>query len=129
MHNFYSRHFTDYYLADACLLTLNGALFLIGGSKSKYRYADDPSKVWVLPKNGDRWRDDILPPIIGARMWPGTRDRCYDHNFLRFLTIFGKKLAFFLKTNVMIKFFHNLPSFVLSQKRQFFRSKKPLPDT
>jgi hypothetical protein len=36
------------------------------------------------------------------------------------LTIFGaKKLAFFSKTNVIIKFFHNLP-FVLSQKRQFF---------
>ncbi len=59
------------YLADACLLTLNGALFLIGGSKSKYRYADDPSKVWVLPKNGERWRDDIFPPLIGSRMWPG----------------------------------------------------------
>jgi hypothetical protein len=50
---------------------LNGALFLIGGSKSKYRYADDPSKVWVLPKNGERWRDDIFPPLIGSRMWPG----------------------------------------------------------
>ena len=58
-------------LADACLLTLNGDLFLIGGSKSKYRYADDPSKIWILLKDGDRWRDDIVPPIIGARMWPG----------------------------------------------------------
>jgi hypothetical protein len=31
--------------------------------------------------------------------------RCYDHNFLRFLTIFGGKMAFFSKTNVMIKIF------------------------
>jgi hypothetical protein len=43
------------------------------------------------------------------------------------ITIFGdfsqfsaKKLAFFLNTNVMINFFQNIPSFVLSQKRQFF---------
>jgi hypothetical protein len=43
------------------------------------------------------------------------------------ITIFGdfrqfsaKKLAFFSKTNVMIKFLHN-NSFVLSQKRLFFR--------
>jgi hypothetical protein len=40
-----------------------------------------------------------------------TRGRCYDHNFLRFLTIFGEKLAFFLKTNVMIKISHILTLF------------------
>jgi hypothetical protein len=33
------------------------------------------------------------------------RGRCYNHNFLRFLTIFGKKSAFFSKTNVMLIFF------------------------
>jgi hypothetical protein len=32
-----------------------------------------------------------------------TRGRCYDHRFLRFSTIFGDKMAFFSKTNVMIK--------------------------
>jgi hypothetical protein len=31
--------------------------------------------------------------------------RCYDHSFLRFLPIFGEKMAFFYKTNVMIIFF------------------------
>jgi hypothetical protein len=40
---------------------------------------------------------------VGCRM---ARGRCYDHNFLRFSTIFGKKLAFFSKTNVMIKILH-----------------------
>jgi hypothetical protein len=35
------------------------------------------------------------------------------------ITIFGEKLAFFSKTNVLIKFFHNLA--FLSLKRQFFR--------
>jgi hypothetical protein len=37
--------------------------------------------------------------------------RCYDHNFRRFSTIFRKKLAFFSKTNVMIKILHNLALF------------------
>jgi hypothetical protein len=41
----------------------------------------------------------------------GTKGRCYDHNFLRFLTIFGKKLPFFSKTNVLIKLLHNLTLF------------------
>jgi hypothetical protein len=36
------------------------------------------------------------------------RGRCYDHNFLRFLPIFSEKIAFFSKTNVMIKFLHKL---------------------
>jgi hypothetical protein len=40
-----------------------------------------------------------------------TWGRCYDHNFLRFSTIFGKKMAFFSKTNVMIKILHNLALF------------------
>jgi hypothetical protein len=34
--------------------------------------------------------------------------RCYDHNFLRFS---AKKLAFFSKTNAMIKILHNLALF------------------
>jgi hypothetical protein len=40
-----------------------------------------------------------------------TRGRCYDHNFLRFFSIFGEKLAFFSKINVMIKILHNLALF------------------
>jgi hypothetical protein len=38
----------------------------------------------------------------------------------QFSTIFGKKLAFFLNTNIMINFFSKF-SFVLSQKCQLFR--------
>jgi hypothetical protein len=41
-----------------------------------------------------------------------SRGRCNDRNFLPFSTIFGeKKLAFFSKTNVMIKILHNLALF------------------
>jgi hypothetical protein len=43
----------------------------------------------------------------GARIW----GRCYDHNFRRFFPIFGEKLAFFSKTNVMIRMLHNLALF------------------
>jgi hypothetical protein len=43
---------------------------------------------------------------------PKTRGRCYDHNFLRFLPIFGEKIGVFLKeTNVMIKILQNLALF------------------
>jgi hypothetical protein len=37
-----------------------------------------------------------------------TRGRCYDHNFLRFLPISAKKMAFFSKTNVMITILEKL---------------------
>jgi hypothetical protein len=39
--------------------------------------------------------------------------RCYDHNFLRFSTIFGENLAFFSKTYVMIKILHNFTLFLV----------------
>jgi hypothetical protein len=55
-------------------------------------------------------------------MSQATRGRCHDHNFQRFFPIFGKKLTFFLNTNVMINFFLKF-SFVLSQERQFFAEK------
>jgi hypothetical protein len=37
-----------------------------------------------------------------------TRDRCFDPNFLRFSTIFGEKIAFFSKTDVMINVLQKL---------------------
>jgi hypothetical protein len=37
-----------------------------------------------------------------------TWGRCYDHNFLRFAPIFGRKRAFFLKNNVMIQILEKL---------------------
>jgi hypothetical protein len=46
--------------------------------------------------------------------------RCYDHNFLRYLPIFGEKIAFFSKTNVMIQFLHNLALFFRQIFRQIF---------
>jgi hypothetical protein len=52
-----------------------------------------------------------------------TGGRCYDHNFLRFLPIFcEKKLAFFSKTNIMIKNLQNI-AVVLVKRRQYFRRK------
>jgi hypothetical protein len=60
----------------------------------------------------------FLPKIV-IITWPLSRGQCYDHNFRRFLPIFGEKMVFFMKTNVMIQFLHNL-AFVLSKKRHFF---------
>jgi hypothetical protein len=48
-----------------------------------------------------------------------TRGRCYDHNFLRFLPIFGEKMAFFSKTNVMIKILHNSALFLVKNAKFF----------
>jgi hypothetical protein len=49
-----------------------------------------------------------------------TWGRCYDHNFLRFFPIFGEKFGVFLENQCYDQFFSKF-SFVLSQKRQFFR--------
>jgi hypothetical protein len=46
--------------------------------------------------------------------------RCYDHNFLRFLPIFGEKNGIFLKYQCYDQLFSKF-SFVSSQKRHFFR--------
>jgi hypothetical protein len=48
-----------------------------------------------------------------------TRSRCYDHNFLQFLTIFGVKNDVFLNNQCYDQNFA-LFSFVLRQKRHFF---------
>jgi hypothetical protein len=44
----------------------------------------------------------------GVYICSKSKGRCYDHSFLRFSTIFSKKLAFSTKTNVTIKFVHDL---------------------
>jgi hypothetical protein len=48
------------------------------------------------------------------------RGRCYAHIFLRFSTIFCKKIGVFLKNQCYDQLFSKF-SFVLSQKRRFFR--------
>jgi hypothetical protein len=55
-----------------------------------------------------------------ANNQPGV-DVTYDHNFLRFLPIFGKKLAFFSKTNVTIKILHDLALFGVKKTTNFLQ--------
>ena len=50
-------------------MTLNGHLMFVAGSKEKYRYASDPSKVWTLLSGSRVWRDDIIAPLLAQRMW------------------------------------------------------------
>jgi hypothetical protein len=62
---------------------------------------------------------DLGEPMKRRVLSSVTRGRCYDHDFLQFLTIFGDKIGVFLKTNVMINFIQNLALFSV-KKRQFF---------
>jgi hypothetical protein len=65
-------------------------------------------------------------PIMIRVTW----GQCYDHNFLRFLPIFGEKFAFFSKTNVMITIFAKTSSSLSKKHRsqmcsdQLIASKK-----
>jgi hypothetical protein len=61
--------------------------------------ADVVEKIFLLPLSVKKRATNIF--------W----GRCYDRNFLRFLTFSGKKLAFFSETNVMINFLNNLALF------------------
>jgi hypothetical protein len=50
----------------------------------------------------DEWFFSSLQPTDGINfstvaLWGEIWGRCYDHNFLRFLTIFGEKIGVFLK--------------------------------
>jgi hypothetical protein len=62
-----------------------------------------------------RWRCNCI--FENRRI--GSRGRCYYHNFLRFLTIFGEKIGVFLKNQCYDQNFAKF-SLILSQKRQFF---------
>jgi hypothetical protein len=42
---------------------------------------------------------------FGVRKVACQRGQCYEHYFRRFSTIFLRKMAFFLKANVVINFF------------------------
>jgi hypothetical protein len=78
---------------------------------SSHRWCS-PGCSWTEASFAGTWQTNV-------DLW--IRGRCCDHNFLRFLPIFGEKMAFFSKTNVMIKFLHNIALFWV-KKRQFFRN-------
>jgi hypothetical protein len=58
----------------------------------------------------------LAPGIEFCFVYERTGGRCYDHNFLWFV----HNLAFFSKTNVMVKVLHNLCSFVFESKTPIF---------
>jgi hypothetical protein len=71
-----------------------------GLSSGQQHYVTDPD---LYPVN------QPIPKIESQSQCTGeTRGRCYGHNFLRFLPIFGEKIAFFSKLKVMIKFLQKL---------------------
>jgi hypothetical protein len=58
------------------------------------------------------------PTEVESAQWTGG-GRCYDHNFLRFLTIFGEKIGVFLKNQCYDQNFAYF-CFVLSQNGNIF---------
>jgi hypothetical protein len=66
-----------------------------------------PISPWAEAEDAKKLCSVFSPALSHAHLFEMARGRCYDHNFRRFLPIFGKKLAFFSKTNVMIDFFQN----------------------
>ena len=52
---------------------IGSTLILSGGAKQRYRYANDPSKVFTLNVSDSTsgWRDDKIPEMLGNRMWHG----------------------------------------------------------
>jgi hypothetical protein len=61
--------------------------------KSDETRKENPENLASLPSPQANLKS-ILSRVLGGRV---TRDRCYDHNFLLFLTIFGEKIGVFLK--------------------------------
>jgi hypothetical protein len=60
-----------------------------------------------------QWRDEKInknqkDPELASQpgnLFYNTRGRCYDHNFLRFVPIFGEKIGVFLKNQSYDKIF------------------------
>jgi hypothetical protein len=86
----------------------------LGNPGFRERHWENVSNTVGFPVNGASNLSQILDMGLDeyvAKFDKVTRGRCYDHNFLRFLMIFGEKMAFVSKTNVMIKILHNLALF------------------
>jgi hypothetical protein len=72
------------------------------------------------PRPADRGRHDPLLRKLSGDDFVNIGGRCYDHNFLRIWTIVGEKIGGFLKKQCYDQICSKF-SFILSQKRQFFR--------
>ena len=55
--------------ADACLAFHDDTLYLIGGSRARYRYAHEPSRVMVLKPEFDGWNGSVVGELLAPRMW------------------------------------------------------------
>jgi hypothetical protein len=60
------------------------------------------------------------PKFFSKKLSPRIRDRCYDRNFWRFLTIFGEKIGVFLENQCYDQILAKASS-SLGNKPQYFR--------
>jgi hypothetical protein len=98
-----------------------------GGGQGSSAAPTEPAKheYQSISDDVDKRDDDdddffLAPPDLGPSLV--SRGRCNDHNFRRLFPIFGEKNGVFLKYQCYGQRFSKF-SFVLSQKRQFFRKK------
>jgi hypothetical protein len=93
---------------------VDGGARVGGGPASVFKNSSRLS--WKGLSGQARFRFPINPYYITLT----TRGRCYAHNFLRFLPIFGEKNGVFLKIQCYDQLFSKF-SLVLSQKTPIFR--------
>ena len=77
-------------------------MILSGGSKQRYVYANDPSKVFTLnvSDSTSQWRDDKIPEMLGNRMWHGCTLANIDNEVCYFVSKIV--LTFCEKINVLV---------------------------
>jgi hypothetical protein len=113
----FPRLSTDIRVTRLAEFSLIRRLFSLG-SCFNYRSSFLPILATFLPR--EKWRCiHFYKKGVGRFFWKLVWGRCYDHNFLRFSTIFGKKIGVFLKNQCHGENFAQI-SFVLRPKRQFF---------
>jgi hypothetical protein len=92
-----------------------------------YLHIAQPSFPWKKPSHSGGIRNLVCCSSCGRDNHSATPpegsflnwDRCYDHNFLPFLTIFCEKIGVLLKNQCYDEIFLKI-IFVFSQKRHFF---------
>ena len=51
------------------MVSVNQDLIVLGGAKLTYRYAHEPSKVFVLRNGASEWDGSIIGELLAPRIW------------------------------------------------------------
>ena len=85
-------------------------MILSGGSKQRYVYANDPSKVFTLnvSDSTSQWRDDKIPEMLGNRMWHGCTLANIDNEVseAQFLYFYIRTFLVFFEPTTLNSYLH-----------------------